>query len=105
MASTVRRAAQRLAAATAQAGRSGAAPVAGQPTAATHPELLAAGELAPGLPAAEFAARRAALAALLPPGGVAVVPAAPLVYMAGTLRGVAACCRLAAGGAMPLCCC
>ncbi|KAL4459002.1 hypothetical protein ABPG75_013867 [Micractinium tetrahymenae] len=58
---------------------------AGQPTPATHPELLRPGELLPGLAAAEFAARRAALAAMLPPGGVALVPAAPLVYMAGVI--------------------
>lgn len=56
---------------------------AGQPTAATHPDMLRPGELLPGLAATEFAARRAALAAMLPPGGVALVPAAPLVYMSG----------------------
>lgn len=88
MASSVRRAAQRLGGSAAAAAR--AALVAGQPTPTTHPELLQPGELQPGVTAAEFAARRAALAALLPPGGVAVLPAAPLVFMAGGLLALAA---------------
>lgn len=89
MASSVRRAAQRLGAGAASAARTLAA--AGQPTPATHPELLAPGELQPGVTAAEFAGRRAALAAMLPPGAVAVLPAAPLVYMAGGMLSL--CCR------------
>jgi Xaa-Pro aminopeptidase len=58
---------------------------AGQPTPATHPELLAPGELAPGVPAAEFAARRARLAARLPPGGLALLAATPQAFMAGVI--------------------
>lgn len=79
----VRRAAQRVL----QAGGtlSRAAAVAGQPTSLSHPQLLQPGELQPGVTAAEFAARREHLAALLPPGGLAVLPAAPLVYMAGVI--------------------
>lgn len=86
MASSVRRAVQRvLQGSGAAAATAGKALVAGQPTPATHPELLRPGELQPGVAAAEFAARRAQLAALLPPGGLAVLPASPLVYMAGEL--------------------
>lgn len=59
--------------------------VAGQPIATTHPELLEAGELQPGLPLSEFERRRQNLAALLPPGAVALIPSAPVVYMAGVI--------------------
>ena len=48
-------------------------------------QLLAEGELAPGLSAAEFADRRARLARLLPPGGVAVVPGAAKTYRTGAI--------------------
>jgi hypothetical protein len=73
------------AAATAAAARATAAAAAGQPTAGTHPDLLQPGELLPGMAAAEFAARRRQLAAMLPAGAVAVLPATPLVYMAGVI--------------------
>lgn len=59
--------------------------VAGQALWQTHPELLRHGELAPGLPAEEFAARRAALADALPANSVALLPAPPLKYMAGVV--------------------
>ncbi len=55
----------------------------GQPIPLSHPELLRPGELQPGVAAAEFATRRDRLAGLLPDGAVAVLPAAPVVYMAG----------------------
>ena len=48
-----------------------------------HAQLLAAGELLPGVAAAEFAQRRRALADALPPGGLALLPSAPQVFMAG----------------------
>lgn len=48
-------------------------------------QLLAEGELAPGLSAAEFADRRARLARLLPPGSVAVVPGAAKNYRTGAI--------------------
>jgi hypothetical protein len=84
----LRRAAARFVAATQSAESLRASALAGQPTPLTHPELLQPGELLPGVSAVEFAARRDRLAALLPPGGIAVLPAAPLVYMSGepTLR-------------------
>ncbi|CAD7695314.1 unnamed protein product [Ostreobium quekettii] len=47
--------------------------VAGQPIHDTHPEVLAVGELAPGLGAWEFAQRRRRLAAKMPPRSVAVL--------------------------------
>ena len=47
----------------------------------THPHLLAPGELTPGVPASEYAARRLALAAALPEGAIAVFPSAPPAYM------------------------
>ncbi|KAK9822676.1 hypothetical protein WJX81_007251 [Elliptochloris bilobata] len=59
--------------------------VTGQPTWLTHPELLAEGELAPGLSGAEFSDRRARLARLLPPGGVAVVPGSAKTYRTGAI--------------------
>lgn len=84
MASSVaRRVAQRVLGSNAASAAARAAWSAGQPTPETHPDLLQPGELLPGLAAAEFAARRAALAALLPPGAVALLPAAPITYMAG----------------------
>lgn len=93
MASSVaRRVAQRVLGSNAASAAARAAWSAGQPTPETHPDLLQPGELLPGLAAAEFAARRAALAALLPPGAVALLPAAPITYMAG-------------GAAFPLFCC
>ena len=59
----------------------------GQPTHTTHPHVLAPGELAPGVSAADIASRRAALveAAGLPPGGVALLAAAPKTFVAGVI--------------------
>lgn len=54
----------------------------GQPLAATHPHLVAQGELTPGISAAEYAGRRSALAAALPDGVLALFPSAALAYMA-----------------------
>ena len=48
-------------------------------------QLLAPGELAPGVHADEFAARRQRLAAMLPPQSLAIVPSAPTRYMAGVI--------------------
>ncbi|GFR48221.1 hypothetical protein Agub_g10081 [Astrephomene gubernaculifera] len=58
---------------------------AGQPIHATHPELIAPHELTPGIPASEYRARRQRLAALLPPGGAAILPAAATAYMSGVI--------------------
>ncbi|KAG2424574.1 hypothetical protein HXX76_014454 [Chlamydomonas incerta] len=60
-------------------------PLAGQPTSATHPELLAPEQLTPGVTAAEYAARRRQLSELLPPGSIAVLPSASTTYMAGVI--------------------
>lgn len=58
---------------------------AGQPIHETHPELLAEGEIQPGLTGAEFAERRRRLAASLPPGGLALIQSNPETYMAGVI--------------------
>ncbi len=47
--------------------------------------MLGEGELAPGLHRDEFAARRAALAAAMPPGSVALLAAAPVNHMVGVI--------------------
>eukprot|EP00667_Euglena_gracilis_P007728 EG_transcript_7808 len=52
-----------------------------QPLAQTHPHLLAPGDLTPGTPAAEYAARRERMAAALPEGSVLILPAHPTLYM------------------------
>eukprot|EP00878_Enallax_costatus_P019010 GHUV01020042.1.p1 GENE.GHUV01020042.1~~GHUV01020042.1.p1 ORF type:complete len:314 (+),score=73.06 GHUV01020042.1:841-1782(+) len=59
--------------------------VAGQPTHYTHPDVLGPDELAPGIHAKEFAARRRNLARLIPPGSIAIVPAASQVYITGVI--------------------
>ncbi|KAK9908284.1 hypothetical protein WJX75_005446 [Coccomyxa subellipsoidea] len=59
--------------------------VAGQPIHETHPHLLSEGQLWPGVTAAEFAARRRRLANAMPPGGIAVLPAATPVFMTGAI--------------------
>lgn len=59
--------------------------IAGQPTPETHPEILKTNEIQPGITSEEFSLRRERLASLLPPGGVAVIPAAPQVFMAGVI--------------------
>ena len=48
-------------------------------------QLLAEGEIWPGIQAAEFAARRKSLADALPPGGIAVIPAASRTFMTGAI--------------------
>lgn len=48
-------------------------------------QLLSEGEVTPGIHGDEFAARRQALADSLPPGAVALLPAAPVNYMAGVV--------------------
>ncbi len=48
-------------------------------------QLLAEGEVWPGVSGAEFAARRQRLADLLPIGGVALLPAAQKVCMTGAI--------------------
>jgi len=49
------------------------------------PQLLLPGELAPGVTLATLAARRAALAAALPPGGVALLSSTPPAFVAGVI--------------------
>eukprot|EP00884_Botryococcus_braunii_P006302 jgi/Botrbrau1/15673/Bobra.4_1s0054.1 len=57
----------------------------GQPCHRTHPELVGPGEVMPGIPAAEFQARRKALVDAMPAGGAAVVASAQLAYMTGMI--------------------
>lgn len=57
----------------------------GQPTPETHPQLMAAGEVTPGVSAREYAARRAALASSMPEGSVAVLLSAPPLRYHGTV--------------------
>ncbi|KAI5849826.1 peptidase M24, structural domain-containing protein [Tricharina praecox] len=55
----------------------------GQPTHETHPHLLKAGEVTPGITAIEYALRRSQLAASLPEGGIAVIPSSIIKYRSG----------------------
>lgn len=55
----------------------------GQPVHETHPHLLKAGELTPGISAAEYAHRRSKLASELPEKGIAILAAAHLKYRSG----------------------
>lgn len=48
-------------------------------------QLLAEGEIWPGMRAEEFAARRKRLADALPPGGIAIIPAASRTLMTGAI--------------------
>ncbi|KAL7790443.1 peptidase M24, structural domain-containing protein [Trichoderma ceciliae] len=57
----------------------------GQPVHETHPHILKAGELTPGISAQEYADRRAAIADAMPEGGVAVLHAASLQYKSGAV--------------------
>ncbi|EXV05686.1 peptidase M24 family protein [Metarhizium robertsii] len=57
----------------------------GQPVYETHPHILKAGELTPGIAAQEYADRRAALADSMSEGGVAVLHAASLQYKSGAV--------------------
>ncbi|KAI0026137.1 aminopeptidase-like protein [Xylariomycetidae sp. FL0641] len=57
----------------------------GQPVHETHPHLLAAGELTPGITAQEYHERRAALCHALPPDSAAILPSATLKYRSGAV--------------------
>ncbi|KAF9876068.1 metallopeptidase family M24 [Colletotrichum karsti] len=57
----------------------------GQPVHETHPHILNAGEITPGITAQEYWDRRARLAEKLPEGGVAVLSAADLKYRSGAV--------------------
>ncbi|KAK5131225.1 hypothetical protein LTR08_001194 [Meristemomyces frigidus] len=57
----------------------------GQPVHETHPHLVAAGELTPGISALEYHHRRAALARKLPRNSVAVLAAAETKYRSGAV--------------------
>lgn len=57
----------------------------GQPVYETHPHMLKAGELTPGITAQEYADRRAALAHSMSDGGVAVLHAASVQYKSGAV--------------------
>ncbi|RDW75173.1 hypothetical protein BP6252_06315 [Coleophoma cylindrospora] len=57
----------------------------GQPVHETHPHLLRAGEITPGITAQEYADRRARLAARLPENGIAVLPAADTKWRSGAV--------------------
>ncbi|XP_057963024.1 intermediate cleaving peptidase 55, mitochondrial [Malania oleifera] len=53
----------------------------GQPTAATHPELLKEDEIMPGITSAEYSSRRKRLLELLPEKSLAIIAAAPVKMM------------------------
>ncbi|KAF7511192.1 hypothetical protein GJ744_005089 [Endocarpon pusillum] len=55
----------------------------GQPLHETHPHLLQAGEVTPGITALEYAQRRTKLAAQLPANAIAVVAASDVVFRTG----------------------
>lgn len=57
----------------------------GQPVHETHPHILKAGELTPGITAQEYHERRARLAARLPENGIAILPAAEMKYRSGAV--------------------
>ncbi|KAK1590587.1 metallopeptidase family M24 [Colletotrichum navitas] len=57
----------------------------GQPVHETHPHILEAGEITPGVTAREYWERRARLAEKLPDNGVAVLVAADLKYRSGAV--------------------
>ncbi|MCJ1243557.1 hypothetical protein MMC30_000754 [Trapelia coarctata] len=57
----------------------------GQPVHETHPHILKAGELTPGITALEYAQRRSKLASLLPKNGIAVLAAAEIKYRSGAV--------------------
>lgn len=52
---------------------------------ASWPQVLGPDELAPGLHISEFQARRRNLARLMPPGSIAIIPAASLAYVTGVI--------------------
>ncbi|KAK3012269.1 hypothetical protein RJ639_012180 [Escallonia herrerae] len=53
----------------------------GQPTAATHPQLLKEGEITPGITSEEYISRRKRLLELLPEKSVAIIASAPVKMM------------------------
>ncbi|TVY68773.1 Intermediate cleaving peptidase [Lachnellula suecica] len=57
----------------------------GQPVHETHPHLLRAGEITPGITAQEYADRRAKLAASLPKDGIAILAASDTKYRSGAV--------------------
>ncbi|ESZ95625.1 hypothetical protein SBOR_4021 [Sclerotinia borealis F-4128] len=57
----------------------------GQPVHETHPHLLNAGEVTPGITAQEYANRRAEFAAKLPPNGIAILRGADIKYRSGAV--------------------
>ncbi|KAI0904992.1 peptidase M24, structural domain-containing protein [Ustulina deusta] len=57
----------------------------GQPVHETHPHLLKAGELTPGITAQEYHERRSALCALLPADSAVVLRSADLTYRSGAV--------------------
>ncbi|KAL8736819.1 MAG: hypothetical protein Q9166_000185 [cf. Caloplaca sp. 2 TL-2023] len=57
----------------------------GQPVHETHPHLLKAGELTPGITAIEYAQRRSKLASKLPNHGVAILAASDVKYRSGAV--------------------
>ncbi|KAH8887533.1 Creatinase/aminopeptidase [Thozetella sp. PMI_491] len=57
----------------------------GQPVHETHPHILKAGEITPGISAQEYANRRAALAHALSENSIVILPAAELLYKSGSV--------------------
>lgn len=57
----------------------------GQPVYETHPHLLKAGEVTPGISAQEYYNRRVKLAKALPPNSIAVLAASDLKYRSGAV--------------------
>ncbi|MCJ1451388.1 hypothetical protein MMC28_001724 [Mycoblastus sanguinarius] len=57
----------------------------GQPLHETHPHLLKAGELTPGITALEYARRRSKLASKLPKNAVAILAASEIKYRSGAV--------------------
>lgn len=58
---------------------------AGQPTAETHPQLVAAGEITPGITEHEYVARRKKLLELLPEKSLVIMASAPVKMMTGVV--------------------
>ncbi|KAK2761636.1 hypothetical protein FQN54_001464 [Arachnomyces sp. PD_36] len=57
----------------------------GQPVHETHPHILKAGELTPGITALEYAHRRSKLASKLPKNGIAIVAASETKYRSSSV--------------------
>lgn len=57
----------------------------GQPVHETHPHLLRAGELTPGISSLEYHQRRSKLAASLPENGIAILAASDTKYRSGAV--------------------